>query len=447
MAPTDVSVAVVGAGIAGLAYAAEAAQLGDVAVLEAGDRAGGEIVSERVDGRLCEHAVASVLLPAEAVSTLVATTTAAGSLVEAAPAARRRWIHDRDGLVALPVSPPEAITSPIVSQWAKIGALLEIFVKPLAEEREESVSDFVARRFGAEVAARIAQPVVAGTFGGSASRVSVDAAFPILRELERDGGVIRGGLRRMRTSRKAGAPRAKLHSFADGMETLPRAVAASLGDAVVTNRRVDAIERDGGVWRLHGDGAPLTAARVSLAVGASEAAALLAPHDEELAALLRGVQRAPIAVVHLGLPAGALTSEPGFGYLAHPRGGSSILGAVFDSMLFPGRAPEGEDLVRVLAGGVLRPELVDLGDEALISLALDDLQTAWSRGGLEPAFTNVVRNTRGIPQYEIGHAHRIAEADRRAADLGGIDLVGWSYRAIGLGSGIADAVRRARAHA
>lgn len=447
MAGADVSVAVVGAGIAGLAYAAEAAQLGDVAVLEAGHRVGGEIVSERVAGRLCEHAVASVLLPAEGVSTLVATTAAAGSLLEAAPAAKRRWIYDRDGLVALPVSPPEAITSPVLSPWAKVGALLEVFVRPLAEEREESVSDFVARRFGAEVAARLAQPVVAGTFGGSASRVSVDAAFPVLRELERGGGVIRAGLRRLRTSRKAGVPRARLHSFADGMETLPRAVAASLGDAVVTNRRVDALERAGGLWRLHGEGPPLTAARVCLAVGAAAAATLLAPHDDELAALLRGVQRAPIAVVHLGLPAGVLTSEPGFGYLAHPRSGSSILGAVFDSMLFPGRAPEGEDLVRVLAGGVLRPELVDLGDEALIALALGDLGTAWSRDDLEATFTNVVRNTRGIPQYEIGHAHRVADADRRAAALGGVDLVGWSYRAIGLGSGIADAVRKARSHA
>lgn len=444
---TDFPVVVVGAGIAGLAYAAEAAQLGEVAVLEASARVGGEIVSERVDGRLCEHAVASMLLPAEGVSTLVTTTAAAAALVEASPAARRRWIHDREGLVALPTSPPEAITTPVVSPWAKIGALLEVFVRPLAEEREESVADFLARRFGAEVAAVIAQPVVAGTFGGSASRISVDAAFPVLRELEREGGVIRGGLRRALTSRRAGAPRARLHSFAEGMETLPRAVAASLGDAVATDWGVEALERTGDGWRIHGTGGSVTTQRVCLAVGAEQAAALVAPHDDELAVLLRGVKRAPIAVVHLGLPAGTLTAEAGFGYLAHPRGGSSILGAVFDSMLFPDRAPAGEDLVRVLVGGALRPELVDLGDEALVSLALRDLGVAWGRTDLEAGFANVVRNQRGIPQFEIGHAHRIAEADRRAADLGGIDLVGWSYRAIGLGSGIADAVRQARSHA
>jgi len=447
MARPDASVVVVGAGIAGLAYAVEASQLGDVVVVEASDRVGGEIVSERVDGRLCEHAVASVLLPAEAVSTLVTTTPAAASaLVPASPAAKRRWIHDRDGLVALPVSPPEAITSPVVSPWAKIGALLEVFAPPLREQREESVADFVARRFGAEIAAVIAQPVVAGTFGGSASRVSVDAAFPQLREMERSGGVIRAGLRRMRTSRKAGAPRARLHSFSDGMETLPRAVAARLGDAVRTATAVDALERDGDVWRVHAGGEVLTAARVCLATGAEQAATLLASHDDDLAALLRGVMRAPIAVVHLGLPAGALTPEPGFGYLAHPRGGSAVLGAVFDSMLFPDRAPAGEDLVRVLAGGVLRPELVDLGDEALVSLILSDLATAWGRDDLDPGFVNVVRNHRGIPQYEIGHAGRTAAADRRAEALG-VDLVGWCYRGIGLGSGVADAVRRARAHA
>lgn len=440
----DVATAVVGAGVCGLAYAAEAAQLGDVAVLEASTRVGGEIVSERVDGRLCERAAAALLLPAEAVSTLVATTSAAETLVAADPGARRRWIHDRDGLVALPSSPPELLASPVVSPWAKIGALLEVFVAPLAEDREESVSDFVARRFGAEVAAVIAQPAVAGMFAGSASRISVDAAFPQLREMEREGGLIRAGLRRMRRSRSAGAPRARLHSFAAGMETLPRAVAASLGDAVTTGRPVEAIERSGGAWRLHTPEGPLTAAAVCLAVGAEAAAPLVAPFDEDLAGLLRGVRRAPVAVAHLGFPAGALTHEPGFGYLAHPRGGSDILGAVFDSMIFPGRAPAGEDLVRVIAGGVLRPELVELGDDALVSLAVGDLGTAWGVAGLVPTFTHVVRNPRGIPQYEIGHAARVAAVEHRAAAHGGLDLVGWCYRGVGVGSGVADAVRRAR---
>lgn len=441
----DVAVAVVGAGICGLAYAAEAEQLGDVAVLEAAGRVGGEIVSERIDGRLCERAAASVLLPAEAVSTLVSTTAAAGSVVAADPAARRRWIHDRDGLIALPSTPTELVTSRVVSPWAKIGALLEVFVAPFAEDREETVSDFVARRFGAEVAAVVAQPVVAGMFAGSASRISVDAAFPMLREMERDGGLLRSGVRRMRRSRSAGAPRARLHSFTDGMETLPRAVAASLGDAVLTNRPVERLERTGSTWRLHTPDGPLSAETVCLAVGAEAAAALLAPHDEDLAGLLRATRRAPVAVLHLGFPSGALTRERGFGYLAHPRGGSDILGAVFDSMIFPSRAPAGEDLVRVMVGGVLRPELVDLGDDALVSLAVGDLERAWGATALAPAFTHVVRNQRGIPQFEVGHAARIEDAERRAGVLGGIDLVGWCYRSVGAGSGVADAVRRARA--
>ena len=122
MSRAELPVVVVGAGIAGLAYAAEAAQLGDVVVLEADSRVGGEIVSERIDGRLCEHAVASVLMPAEAVSTLVATTPAAESLLPASTAAKRRWIYDRDGLVAVPASPPEALRAAHIAITPSLSA-------------------------------------------------------------------------------------------------------------------------------------------------------------------------------------------------------------------------------------------------------------------------------------------------------------------------------------
>lgn len=441
MSKPELSCAVVGAGISGLAYAAEASQFGEVAVFEASGRVGGEIRSEDVDGRICEHAAASVLLPAEGISTLIATTSASQRVVPADPAAKQRWIHDRDGLVALPSSPPSALSSRIVSPWAKIGILAEPFVRPLSEEREESVSDFVARRFGAEVAARIAQPIVSGIYAGNASRISVDAAFPLLRELEAKGGVIRGGLKRMRLSRKAGAPRASLHSFVGGMEDLPRAVASSLGDAVKLGRAVDAVEHDGAAWRIHTADGPVTAASVALCVASETAAKLVGPVDEELAALVRDIQRAPVAHVYMGVPAG--TFPAGFGFLCHPRGGLSILGAVFDSALFPGRAPEGEDLVRVILGGSLRPELVDLADDALCAITVDDLGTAF---GLEvtPTFTHVARNHRGVPQYETGHAARMRAVDMRLDALAGLDLCGWSYRGIGASSTVADAVRRVR---
>lgn len=445
MASNDVRTIVVGAGIAGLAAATEAAQFGDVLVLEASDRVGGTIRSERFDGYLVEHGAASMALPASGTSSLVTTSGVSQHLVTANPAAKRRWVQLPEGLVELPASPSAFLKSDLISKWAKFGILGELWTKPLSEDREESVSDFFARRFGAEIAGKLAQPMVSGIFAGQASQLSIDAAFPLLREMESSGSVIRSAMRKRKMSKATGLPKPNLHSFQDGLEQLPQALADDLGDKLLLDTPVESVEKETDGWRVSAGEQSWTCDHLLLAVGPQIAAKLLGHLDADIIELLDGIQHAPVAVVNLGIDADLLKEYQGFGFLAHPASSVHSMGIVFDSIIFPNRAPEGKALVRALVGGALNPEFVDFSDEQLIGLAAHDLETALDLPE-EPEvdWSLVSRAIPGIPQYNIGHKARMDRLSEITSELGGLDLIGWSYRGIGVNSAIDDAIRTVR---
>jgi oxygen-dependent protoporphyrinogen oxidase len=230
------------------------------------------------------------------------------------------------------------------------------------------------------------------------------------------------------------------------METLAGRAARYLDSSVHLGSLAHTGERTRDGWRVVTGG---TAAREwrcqHLAVAAEPAvAARILASIPGIAEELSAIRRVPVAVVHLGVDAGVLAGREGFGFLAHPNGGLRILGAVFDSVLFPGRAPQGCHLVRVLAGGATNPGLVDSDDDTLVDLAATDLGTALGRP-VSPVFARVVRHVPGIPQYEIGHAARMRRVDGCLAAAGAVSLVGWAYRGIGVNGVVGDATHRARA--
>lgn len=78
-----------------------------------------------------------------------------------------------------------------------------------------------------------------------------------------------------------------------------------------------------------------------------------------------------------------------------------MLGCLYESALFPERAPAGKSLLRCFVGGSRHPERAALGDAQMGSQAWQDLRSLGVMEG-EPAFSQVLR-TAGIPQMEMGH--------------------------------------------
>ena len=446
MGVSTMRIAVVGGGISGLTAAHLLSAAGhDVTLFDDGDEPGGLIRSTRRDGFLCERGPQALLDGAPEVRSLIASAGLSGRALAALPASRRRFVYAGGALRPFPASPPALLKTSLLSAAGKARLLAEPFIRrPATPDPEESVFDFVARRFGAEAARRAAAPALIGVYAGDAAEISVRAAFPRLAELEAAHGSVLRGLFRSRRQGQS-TPMGRPISFADGLAELPRALAAALGPRR-RPARVEQIEPRR-VWTLAAGGATVEAERVLLATPAAVTATLLAPLAPGAARALRTIPHAPVAVVTLGFrspPPGSLGMDlDAYGFVAVRGEGVETLGCQYETSVFPGRAPEGAVLVRALVGGTFNPGLVDRDDAALAAQAVGDLGRA---AGLrrDPDFVDVSRARPGIPQYERGHLGRVAAIDAELAGLPGLSVIGHALRGLGVSASIRAAADAAR---
>ena len=444
-------VAIVGGGIAGLATAHAVRALApetDIVVLEARDRIGGSIRSEHVDGYLCENGPDGFLDNAPATLAFIDAVGLSSRLLPSRPEARRRFIFRRDRLHEVPLSPGAFASTRLLSTIAKLRVLAE----PLAARswrHDESILDFAERHIGREAARVLVGSMVSGIFAGDAGELSLRACFPKMYDMEQQyRSLFRACLAMRRTSRSdngVGAPAGRLTSFAGGMEELVDAAAAALGPVLRTGCGVTAIQvrirgRERGphlvgarAYSLACHGRRIEADAVVLTGPASESANLLLAFAPAAAAPLAAIQTVPLAVVCFGYDAAALTADRGplngFGFLV-PRGeGPRILGALWESSIYDGRAPRGKALIRVMIGGATDPGAVALSDRDLVGRVRTDLERTMGVR-VVPEFVHIVRHARSIPQYTVGHAARLERIGAALAGYPGLFLAGNSYRGV-----------------
>jgi len=435
-------IAVIGGGIGGLAAARALLAAGhDAHVLEASERAGGVVGSSRLDGFLREHA-ASSFLGGPPRGALALCKELGVAVDKASPKARRRWIYLDGKLRALPGNPLELARSDLLTWRGKLDLLREPLRAPVIAGEDESVHAFAARRLGAEAARAIVAPFVTGVFAADSHDISLAAGFPRFAALEAEGGLVRGMVKQMARglvgkatgTPKVGTPRG-LYAPAGGVGRLAEAMAASLGNRVHTGMRVKSLAAAAGGVNVDGaryDGAVL-------AIPAAQAVDLLDGGLAELATRLRAFRRAPTASVYLGVPDSAVPrASDGFGFLVGAGEDVRVLGCVFETTVWPDRAPAGQTLLRCILGGSRDPSAAALGEAELIALARHDLERVLGLSpDIQPTHASVVKWPRGIAQYAVGHRDLVRVASA-AARTHRIALAGADYRGAGINDLIAD---------
>jgi len=420
---SEVEVAVVGAGAAGLAAALELRARGaDVALLEAGDAPGGVMRSERAQGFLFERGPNAFQVKPAALAFL-RRHGLEGALVPAAPEARLRSLL-RDGrLVPVPTGIAAALTTPLLSPRGKLRALAEPFVRR-GDPTGESVAGFVSRRLGEETLERLVAPFLVGVYAGDETRLGAEAVFPPLVAFERArGSIVRGALAAALVRARPRGLRGSW-STAEGLGGLARALAVGLGERLVLRTRVAALARDGAGFRLELERGALRARALVLALPAYGAAELLRPLDADLADGLASIEYAPLVSMPVAAdPAAAREPIRGFGFLVPRSEGLELLGALFMSRVFPGRAPAGRELVHCMIGGARWPGAVDAPDDLLLARVTRGLEAAL---GLQeaPAPVAIIRWPRAVPQPGPEHPRLVARLRDLASRTGPLQLAG-----------------------
>jgi oxygen-dependent protoporphyrinogen oxidase len=443
---------VVGGGISGLttAYAIKKNSNFEVTVLESEKRAGGQLLSEKIDDFLCEAGAEGFVYnkskpwTAELCEQLGITD----KFIKPNQEVARRYYYIDGKLRLVPTSVTSFLSSGFFSIRGRLRMGLEIFTKKAPEGIDETMAEFGKRHFGEEAVKKLIAPMAIGVYAGDPHILSAKSAFPIMPELESkgDGSIIKAMLRAMRKKNSvAPAPVGVLTSFREGIGFLIHSLEKKLKGNILLGKKVTKIAKAKDRYLIQIEGnEKMDADAVVVSTPAYAAADMLEELDPIMAEKLREIPYSPMAIVCLGYPEDEV-SHPldGFGFLVTPKEKKNVLGCTWDSSMFEARAPEGYVLMRVFVGGVKSPEIPRLEDEKLIDVVKRDLKDILGVDA-NPTFIRIYRYEKAIPQYTVGHSKKVALIDERLKEHKGLFLTGNAYRGVGINDSVHEAMLTAR---
>jgi len=464
---------VVGGGISGLATAfrirerfeAHGRPL-ELRVLEAAERTGGKIRTELGDGYRFEWGPNGFLDGKPDTLELCRDLGLEGALLSSSEAARKRYVFSCGALHRVPESPVSFFRSPLLTLGGRLRVIKEAWAPTTPPGLDTSIAEFGSRRLGREAAEKLLDPMVSGIFAGDPAVMSLASCFPRIAEMEQEHGSLLRAMVALQRQRKrerrdaAGSqqgggpagPAGTLTSFEEGMEQLVHVLEERLGKAVrkecVVTSLIPVQEEEAKGYRIRyrhqGVEQEMSADAVVLAVPAYEAEKVLMEMEPSVCEFLTGIPYASLVVVGLGFSkAEAPGPLDGFGFLVPYREGSPVLGSLWTSSIFPGRAPEDCVFTRNMVGGWRNGWAASLEEEELeetVSATLE--QALGARGTVR--FRSCIRHAKAIPLYLLGHERRLNAIEDCLARFPGVYLTGNAFRGVALNDCTREAVRIAR---
>jgi oxygen-dependent protoporphyrinogen oxidase len=423
-------IGIVGAGLSGLAtafYLGRRLPGVEIEVFEAAPRPGGALHTVDRQGFLFEAGGNGFLTNKPDCLQLVQDAGAGHLLLPSSDLARKRYIYT-DRLHRMPESAKLFAQSRLLTLPQKLRMLGEFVVPPRRDGADESLREFGDRRLGHAFTDVFLDAMSAGIYGSTPERISVQAAFPLIVALEREhGGLFRGMLAKRK---KEAGPGGVLTSTRGGIGSLIEHLVGAIPAQWHFDSAVSAVERSARGYVIHGAHGATDVDRAVVCCTSHAAASMLASLDTDLARRLAAIEYSPIAVVGFGYRS---LGDPldGFGLLTTSSSRQPILGVLWDSSIFPDRAPAGAKSLRAMIGGQRNPELVDQDEAGLIETARRGIRATMGLDA-EPDVTFVKRWERGIPSYAPGHVARVDALFDRLSAFPGLHLNCNAYRGIAM---------------
>ena len=266
------------------------------------------------------------------------------------------------------------VTSRLFSWPGKIRMGFDVILpaKQRPPDGDESLADFVRRRFGREALERIAQPLVGGIYTADPEKLSLRTTMPRFLEAEDKYRSVILGMRARRkamaahTKGDSGARYSMFVSFDEGMATLTDTLISRLPpDAARTDVAVSKVERAGARWRVVlADGSAELADAVILACPSYASSRMVEGVDPALAGELNAIKYASSATMTMAFQRDQIRHAlDGFGFVVPSVENRSMIAGTFGSIKFAGRAPNGWVLMRTFLGGAIQPHVYEMDDQ------------------------------------------------------------------------------------
>jgi len=455
--------AILGGGIAGLAtaFALRRSGASHWTLIESSPRWGGKITSAREHGFTIEGGPDSFITTKSSALELCRHLGLEDQLTgsnSGKSATTYIWSGGRlhpmpEGMMLMaPTMIVPFLRTPLISWPGKLRMGMEIFIPRARGDQDESLAGFVRRRLGNELLNKIAGPLMGGIHAADPERLSLKSTFPMFLEMEKKhGSLLRGMLKRAKRPVQPGAgPHAvnggkrpsMFMSLRGGLQQLSDALIANLPE---TNLRAGcralAVSRYADRYKIDlSDGSSLLADDVVFATPSFVTADLLQQLDPALADRLRAIRYVSTATVSLGFRRSQVAHPlQGAGFIVPQSEGRRITACSWSSVKFHHRAPDDCVLLRVFIGGALAEDLAEQDEDALVKMAREELQVILGISAT-PVIAKAYRWHKANPQYDVGHADRIAQIEQSLTLLPGLHLAGAAYH----GPGIPDCIQSGR---
>jgi oxygen-dependent protoporphyrinogen oxidase len=429
-------VTILGAGISGLATAHWLEKEGfNVSIIEQNSESGGAMITKVVDDFLIDFGPNSGLETTPKIKELVDDVGLTKEMIYANEEGNIRYILKNDQLLPLPTSPGKFISTKLFSVSAKLRLMKEPFIGKSDDGYNQSIADFVERRLGKEFLDNAIDPFVSGVFAGDPAKLSVKSAFPKLYRLEElYGGLIKGmfrGAKERKQRNEESKQHAKMFSFKNGMQSLPKAIEKNLEAKIYYDSFIEKISKENGKVILeieyNGEKGQIISDALLSTIPSHKLSKFTDSIDQKLTKHLNDIYYPPVLVLFLGYDKKVIKQKlDGFGFLIPSKENKKFLGAIWSSTIFVNRSPKDKAAFTIFIGGAKNPEFTVVQAESRIQEVLLEFHKVMGIKG-NPELKQWKFWNKAIPQYNIGYIEHENYFEQFEKENPGIFL-GGNYR-------------------